>query len=921
MENNGTSIVENARRDIMKKQNRYRKHSIIKMTINNNLCLGCGICAATCPEHAIAMHWGQGQTWVPQIDEAKCTDCGLCSKICPNTPERISEYAMAAAKAGERFGLPETARHFIAYNSNPENRIRSASGGALSAVLMHLLKSGKIDGVIASVPILAQMGEPHYELRIMRSIEELDEARSSHYHPLSYDRVLREVGESSGRYALVGVPCAIRGIKQLPEKLQSKIRYTFCLVCSHNVTGQFLDCLAKQEGVLEGEPYIADLRDKIGGIPDAGNYNNYFKLPDREIRRNRFQTAFTDMWRNYFFAHECCLYCPDFYGADADLSVKDAWGRLSVDPLGISLLIVRNPELVATLKELAEGKILFLESCDADEIFQSQIETPIFKHIEVRDRLVWKSAIRQELLKNNYPLGTSRRWWKMNSLIYWQFRMMLSLSDFFYTRTGRVPVRKIILINRIVPHSASSFVWRKLLMSKRILQGFISPITYITVAFFKYSFTRHPKSNKTNGIRVLIAGGHGYQNTGDEAQLATVISHWKRLCPDVELTILSPNPEYTEKEHGEHSELAPRVTLFNANKKSDYGSSNFWFRWRFQWIKLHMLFIAKLYRKGLPLIGAYPHEVHLLYLIANADVFHLSGGGYLTGMTLSRLWENMLLIRIADLLGTPVILSGQTIGVFKDKTSKMLARWGLKKAKLIYLRDAEGSMADVHSLGIKGPHINSTFDDALFCDIADNKTIDRWLEKNEIATTDKYAVVNVHFWGQKASESHQIMKRIADVCDYVVSKHNLQVVFMPMHPTDIDAMEEVQMNMSEESRIIDYNFDYRVTKGIISRAEICIPMKHHTIIFAMGAGVPTITITLDDYYFRKNQGALKLFGQEQWIVGYDGLFSSDILENKVDDCLTNSQEIKKTILSHSEEMKTRDGETIQRFIKEYGIRK
>ena len=453
----------------MKKQNRNRKLSIKETTVDNNLCVGCGICAAFCPEQAIAMHWGQNMTWMPQNDEVNCTDCGLCSQICPNTPERISEYAVAAAKAGERFGLSETAQYFIAYDLNPENRIRSASGGALTAILMHLLDMGEIDGVIASVPVSAPIGKPHYEIRVMRSIEELDRARSSHYHPLSYDRVLREVEVSSGRYALVGVPCVIRGIKRLPKKFQSKIRYTFSLICSHNVTGAFLDCLAKQEGVLEGETFIANFRDKFGGISDASNYNNYFKLPDREIRRNRFQTAHTDMWRNYFFAQECCLYCPDYYGADADLSAKDAWGRLSSDPLGISLLIVRNPELVATLQELKRIGKLFLEPCDADEIFRSSVPLARFKHVEVRDRLVWKSAIRRELLKlkNNYSLGVSRRLWKEDSLKYWQFRMMMSLSNFFYSHWGRVPVRKIIRGSRIVTHLArfiatafSSIRWR-----------------------------------------------------------------------------------------------------------------------------------------------------------------------------------------------------------------------------------------------------------------------------------------------------------------------------------------------------------------------------------------------------------------------------------------------------------------------------
>ena len=49
---------------------------MIKVT--SYLCLGCGLCAQSCPQGAIYIISGRAQ-----IVQSKCNSCGLCIGICP----------------------------------------------------------------------------------------------------------------------------------------------------------------------------------------------------------------------------------------------------------------------------------------------------------------------------------------------------------------------------------------------------------------------------------------------------------------------------------------------------------------------------------------------------------------------------------------------------------------------------------------------------------------------------------------------------------------------------------------------------------------------------------------------------------------------------------------------------------------------
>lgn len=383
------------------------------------------------------------------------------------------------------------------------------------------------------------------------------------------------------------------------------------------------------------------------------------------------------------------------------------------------------------------------------------------------------------------------------------------------------------------------------------------------------------KPKNQQGFQVLITGGYGYGNVGDEAQLNTNLMRWKHAVPTARIIVLSPHPDYTASHHGVHAENAPRVVWFDSNRRAYYWAANSIFAFRFYLVTLRQLVAARLMNAGLPPIIVSAEEAHLLHLIRRADILHISGGGFLTGMTRSRLWGNALLLRLAYIFGTPSILTGQTIGIFQSAADRSLARWGLRHSKAIYLRDKYKSQQDLENIGISGNHVQSFYDDALFCDKASEETVDDTLTQSGLDPAKPYIVVNYHYWGMSHKMRRRATSRFAELCDHLSQLAGRQVLLLPMTPSDEKPLDDLHRQLHTPSCILSYGYDFRLARGVIAKAVCVFTMKHHPIIFAQGECVPVVSVCLDDYYYHKNKGAMANFGHEHYCMDEQIFFSSE----------------------------------------------
>ena len=68
---------------------------MVKVTINENLCKGCGLCARACPKHIIELSKAKinatGYHPAEVVRPEECIGCASCARTCPDVVIHIEK--------------------------------------------------------------------------------------------------------------------------------------------------------------------------------------------------------------------------------------------------------------------------------------------------------------------------------------------------------------------------------------------------------------------------------------------------------------------------------------------------------------------------------------------------------------------------------------------------------------------------------------------------------------------------------------------------------------------------------------------------------------------------------------------------------------------------------------------------------------
>jgi len=402
--------------------------TVIETVVQNSLCIGCGLCAALCPQDVLTMQWNRYGEYNPVAVSPCITECGLCLKVCPFADSGENEDTIAERLYGAVPGIQhrsETGYYLTSYVGYSEkHRPTSASGGMATWLLEALLAERIVDHVICVAPT----GDPEklFAFQVFDTAEDVRTGAGSAYYPVEMSEVIRQVLEVPGRYAVTGLPCFIKAIRlaQLRnKKLRERVVITVGLVCGQLKSKHFTDYIAALAGV-QGDVTGVRYRGKSPDMP-ASNYHYAFTTEDggEECRIFRNQ-GIDEAWGNRWFTPEACNYCDDVFAECADVTCMDAWlPEVSSDPRGTSLLIIRSNGILDLIKENCTFSKTSVNPIDISRVIRSQRGVIASK----RDHLAYRLYL-DELLRINSPQKRVRSSNNLNILEKWKFKATCTMQ-------------------------------------------------------------------------------------------------------------------------------------------------------------------------------------------------------------------------------------------------------------------------------------------------------------------------------------------------------------------------------------------------------------------------------------------------------------------------------------------------------------
>lgn len=349
----------------------------IREVIREGFCIGCGACTVKSDKAKIVFNeYGE---LVANLTACDKNAIDLMEAVCPfsSSAPNETELAKVAFKDQLNINIGEEIGVFDGLYAGYSNAYRKwgSSGGIVNWLLSELLNRGMVDKVI--VVGKSDEGDRFFDFRVVDNSAELASTGTSCYYPVSYDKILNYIIENPARYAITGVPCFHKALRQLKADMPliaERVVYQIGIVCGQMKSSLYLDYLSRKTGAISAPVTACFRRKDESSRADDYLFEANFKTKNDELEtrsvRNRVIGA---NWGMGLFKPRACDFCDDVFAETADIAVMDAWLDQYVgDGKGTSLVITRIAAISALLEQGKSEDALHLENVSEADVVESQ---------------------------------------------------------------------------------------------------------------------------------------------------------------------------------------------------------------------------------------------------------------------------------------------------------------------------------------------------------------------------------------------------------------------------------------------------------------------------------------------------------------------------------------------------------------------
>lgn len=383
-------------------------------TGNNLDCSGCRACEQICKHKAIEIIENSEGFLYPKINENLCIGCGLCDKICPFNPsvERSKDNLF-------------TQKYLGVFAKDKDIARKSATVGVCTIMSQDVIRKG---GVVCGS--FLDERKSYNEHIIIDSLEQVSLIQGSKYMQSDTNSTfsnIKDILEQQRDVLYIGTPCQIAGLNAFLKKKYNNL-LTIDLVChgvfSKKIYQKELKALErKYNGIISNFRF----RSKEYFPWSFGGVINFDINSKGKIRHVEIPARFSPMYYCYAYTddgdkytlRESCYNCK-FRNMNrvADITVGDLWGfskyyKLTQDQLfyGLSFVTInstKGEEMFANIKHQVDSFLTTAEKSVLQPDIQGvhrnipSVRKSIYDNL---DKMVYEELVAKYIFPYNYNIA------------------------------------------------------------------------------------------------------------------------------------------------------------------------------------------------------------------------------------------------------------------------------------------------------------------------------------------------------------------------------------------------------------------------------------------------------------------------------------------------------------------------------------